>query len=82
MLLKFKKPLAFLLALLVAVSFVCTPALASSIVTDKSGAVKLIPGSTRTADPEYSKAWLDKLIIRDSASAITTARLVPLQPYL
>ena len=81
MLLKFKKPLAFLLALLVAVSFVCTPALASSIVTDKSGAVKLIPGSTRTADPEYSKAWLDKLIIRDSASAIMTARLVPIPEY-
>lgn len=81
MLMKFKKPLAFLLALLVAVSLVCTPSLASSIVTDKSGVVKVIPGNTRTADPEYSNAWLDKLIIRDSATAIMSARLVPTPEY-
>lgn len=81
MLLKIKKPLAFLLALLVAVSLVCTPALASSIVTDKNGVVRVIPGNTRTSDPEYSKAWLDKLVIRDSANAILSARIVPTPEY-
>lgn len=81
MLLKIKKPLAFLLALLVAVSLVCTPAFASSIVTDKNGVVRVIPGNTRTSDPEYSKAWLDKLVIRDSANAILSARIVPTPEY-
>lgn len=81
MLLKIKKPLAFLLALLIAVSLVCTPCFASSLVTDRTGMVKIIPGNPRTSDPEYSKAWLDKLIIRDSASAVLTARLVPTPEY-
>lgn len=81
MLLKIKRLCSFLLVLLITAGLVCAPFCASASVTANSGKLQVLPGHPRSASPVYSKAWLDNVVIRDSASAITTARLVPKDSY-
>lgn len=81
MLLKFKRLCAFLAALVVAAGFVCTPMYASANVTVDGIALNVLPGNTQSNSPDYSFAWLDNVVIRDSTTAITTSRLVPHGEY-
>ena len=81
MLLKIKRLCSFLLVLLVLAGLACSPFYASATVTANSGKVQILPGHPRSASPVYSKAWLDNVVIRDSASSVTAARLVPKDAY-
>ena len=81
MLLKIKRLCSFLLVLLILAGLACAPFYASASVTANSGKLQILPGHPRSASPVYSKAWLDNIVIRDSASAVTVARLVPKDAY-
>ena len=81
MLLKIKRLCSFLLVLLILAGLACAPFYASATVTANSGKVQILPGHPRSASPVYSKAWLDNVVIRDSASSVTAARLVPKDAY-
>ncbi len=70
-----------MLVLLVVAGLVCSPFCASATVTANSGKPEILPGHPRSCSPVYSKAWLDNVVIRDNASAIATARLVPKDAY-
>lgn len=78
---KIKRLCSFLLVLLIAAGLVCSPFCASASVTVQNGNVKVIPGNPRSSSPQYSKAWLDNVVIRDSTSSFTSARLVPQAEY-
>ena len=78
---KIKRLCSFLLVLLVLAGLACSPFYASATVTANSGKVQILPGHPRSASPVYSKAWLDNVVIRDSASSVTAARLVPKDAY-
>ena len=81
MLLKIKRLCSFLLVLLILAGLACAPFYASASVTANSGKLQILPGHPRSASPVYSKAWLDNVVIRDSASSVTAARLVPKDAY-
>ena len=81
MLLKIKRLCSFLLVLLILAGLACSPFYASATVTANSGKVQILPGHPRSASPVYSKAWLDNVVIRDSSSSVTAARLVPKDAY-
>ena len=78
---KIKRLCSFLLVLLILAGLACAPFYASATVTANSGKVQILPGHPRSASPVYSKAWLDNVVIRDSASSVTAARLVPKDAY-
>lgn len=78
---KIKRLCSFLLVMLITMGIFCAPFCASASVVVENGTMKVLPGNPRAASPVYSKAWLDNVVIRDSASAITTARLVPKGDY-
>lgn len=78
---KIKRLCSFLLVLLILAGLACAPFYASASVTANSGKLQILPGHPRSASPVYSKAWLDNIVIRDSASAVTVARLVPKDAY-
>ena len=65
----------FLTALLLTLA-VC-PVGASAIVTSYNGTLAALPGNTRSSSPEYNYAWLDNVIIRDDAMAVTSSAVVP-----
>ncbi len=70
-----------MLALLVIAGLVCAPfSVCASVAVDGS-VVKVLPGNPRAVSPQYSLAWLDNVIIRDNANAVTSARLVPKADY-
>ena len=81
MLLKIKRLCSFLLVLLILAGLACAPFYASASVTANSGKLQILPGHPRSASPVYSKAWLDNVVIRDSSSSVTAARLVPKDAY-
>lgn len=72
-----KRLCSFLLVLLITAGLFCAPFYASASVVVENGNMKVLPGNPRAASPQYSKAWLDNVVIRDSTTAITSARLVP-----
>ena len=78
---KIKRLCSFLLVLLILAGLACAPFYASASVTANSGKLQILPGHPRSASPVYSKAWLDNIVIRDSASSVTAARLVPKDAY-
>ena len=65
----------FLTAVLLTLA-VC-PLGASAIITSYSGILTVLPGNTRSSSPEYNYAWLDNIIIRDDAMAVTSTAVVP-----
>ena len=77
--LKATKIFAFLFALLLTVSALL-PLGASAITVDTEN-MKLQPGNLQFLTSEYNMAWLNKLVIRDDATAIKEARIVPRADY-
>lgn len=69
---------AFFAVLLLVSSVV--PLTASAITIDTENG-KLRPGKLQFFTEEYSFAWLNKLVIRDDATAIKEARIVPKAEY-
>lgn len=76
-----KRLCSFFLVLLITAGLFCAPLSASASVIVENGMMKVLPGHPRAASPEYSKAWLDNVVIRDSTTAIASARLVPNGDY-
>lgn len=79
--LKIKKLLSLLAAILIFMTSVVLPFTSSAIVTADSGVLKSLPGNTQSRSPAYSLAWLDNLVIRDDAMAIAQSRIVPKGEY-
>ena len=75
---KTKKISDFFAVLLLVMSVV--PLTASAITIDTENG-KLRPGKLQFFTEEYSLAWLNKLVIRDDATAIKEARIVPKAEY-
>lgn len=78
---KIKRLCSFLLVLLITAGLVCAPFCASASVTIKNGNAKVVHGNPRSTSPQYSMAWLDNLVIRDSTNQIASARIVPQSEY-
>ena len=75
-----KKMLALIVAVLMLFSMFST-ALMAGAVTFNEEELKIKPGTTHSSDPQYSLAWIDKLIVRDDATAITASKLIPKPEY-
>ncbi len=69
-----KKVLSLVMALVVLLAVCICPASAGSAMSSLIPTID--PGETRR-ETEYSYAWLDKLIIRDDASAVVATTIVP-----
>ena len=74
-----KKVLSVILAL--AMLLAMTPVFAFAAVTLVNGVPTQLLGNPQSSTPNYSMAWLDNVVIRDDATAVTTARLVPRASY-
>ena len=75
-----KKVISVFLATVILFAFVLCPLGVSAIVTSYSGTLKVLPGNTRSSSPEYNYAWLDNVIVRDDAMAVTSSTLIPKHP--
>lgn len=53
----------------------------ASAVTFDTNTLEIKPGNVQFEDAPYSLSWLDKLIVRDDAMSIQTARMVPKADY-
>ena len=72
-----KKFLSLMIATVLLFAFTACPLTASAIITGYSGVIAVLPGNTRSSNPEYNYAWLDNVIVRDDAMAVTSSTLVP-----
>lgn len=72
-----KKVISVFLATVILFAFVLCPLGASAIVTSYGGTLTALPGNTRSSSPVYNYAWLDNIIVRDDAMAVTSATLIP-----
>lgn len=72
-----KKIVSLLLATVLLLALTVCPLSASAIITGYSGVIAVLPGNTRSSNPEYNYAWLDNVIVRDDAMAVTSSTLVP-----
>lgn len=75
-----KKLLALIAAVIMLATMLITP-LTAGAVTFNEDTLKLKPGTTHSSSPQYSLAWLDKLIIRDDATSVTAAKVIPKPDY-
>ncbi|MEE1321278.1 MAG: hypothetical protein UHM85_07090 [Acutalibacteraceae bacterium] len=50
---------------------------AASAITTYGGTIAILPGNTRSSSPEYNYAWLDNVIVRDDAMAVTSKPVHP-----
>lgn len=71
-----KKLVSVFLAAIILTVAVC-PLGASAIVTGYNGIMSVLPGNTRSSSPDYNYAWLDNIIVRDDAMAVTSSTIVP-----
>lgn len=78
---KAKSFFAFLLAFLVTVIACTASTVGSAVITTYTGTVSVLPGNTRSQNPDYSHAWLDTVIVRSDASAILPDELEPVDSY-
>lgn len=78
---KIKRILTLLAAIAILATTAVTPFTASAIVTNDSGSLQVLPGNTQSSSPVYNMAWLDNIIIRDDAMAVTQATIVPKADY-
>lgn len=78
---KLKKITAFALAIATAASLMVSQFSASAAVVMNETGVDVLPGNTQSANPNYSMAWLDNVIIRDSTTAVTSADIAPKADY-
>ena len=72
-----KKVISVFLATVLLFAFAVCPISASAIVTGYNGVIAALPGNTRSSSPDYNYAWLDNVIVRDDAMAVTSTTLVP-----
>ncbi len=70
-----KKFLALFLSLMIIFALSVLPA--SAIITTYGGTFAVLPGNTRSSSPEYNYAWLDNLVVRDDAMAVTAKKITP-----
>lgn len=78
---KLKKITAFALAIVTTASLMVSQFSASAAVVMNQSGVDVLPGNTQSANPNYSMAWLDNIIIRDSTTAVTSADIAPNADY-
>ena len=76
-----KKVLAVVLGVVLIAALTATSLLSLASVKLVNGTPQVLLGNTQSSSPNYSMAWLDNVVIRDDASAVLTARLVPLASY-
>ncbi|MBR3551764.1 MAG: hypothetical protein IKN72_00060 [Clostridia bacterium] len=76
-----KRLLAALCGIVLAMLLAMTPVFAFAAVTLVNGVPTQLLGNPQSSTPNYSMAWLDNVVIRDDATAVTTARLVPRASY-
>lgn len=72
-----KKVISVFLAAIILLTFAVCPLGASAIITTYNGVVSALPGNTRSSSPDYNYAWLDNIIIRDDAMAVTSSTIIP-----
>ncbi len=72
-----KKFVSLLLATVLLFAFTVCPLSASAIITGYSGVIAVLPGNTRSSNPDYNYAWLDNVVVRSDATAVTSSKLVP-----
>ncbi|MGN1418976.1 MAG: hypothetical protein ACI4W6_06585 [Acutalibacteraceae bacterium] len=77
---KLKRILALIVALAMLTVVAAVPFCASAVTFDQE-TLEIKPGNTQSKSPVYSLSWLDKLIVRDDATSVTTARMVPKAEY-
>ena len=77
---KARRLFAFVIALLLLTVTALSPMSVYAVTYDNE-THKLRPGNIQSTSPVYSMAWLDKVVIRDDATAIKAARLVPQSDY-
>ncbi len=78
---RFIKPIAAAVTALLILCLAVSPLFAFAGVTLQNGMPETVPGHPRWASSQPGMAWLDTLIIRDNATAFTTARIVPRADY-
>lgn len=72
-----KKLVSLLLALMIIFAMAVCPITAAAITT-YGGTIAILPGNTRSSSPVYNYAWLDNVIVRDDAMAVTSKTMKPL----
>lgn len=72
-----KRFVSVFLAIIIILSLAVCPLGASAIVTSYNGVMSVLPGNTRSSSPDYNYAWLDNVIIRDDAMAVTSSTVIP-----
>lgn len=72
-----KRLLALFVTVMLLFVNLCCPLMAKATVTTYSGTVAILPGNPRSSAPVYSGAWLDNIIIRDDAMAVTEKEIIP-----
>lgn len=73
-----KKITASILAFVIIFALAVCPMTASAIITTYGGTFAVLPGNTRSSSPEYNYAWLDNIIVRDDAMAVTSKAIKPI----
>lgn len=71
-----KKLVSLFLALMIIFALAVCPITAGAITT-YGGTLRVLPGNTRSSAPEYNYAWLDNLVVRDDAMAVTSKTITP-----
>lgn len=72
-----KKLISVFLAVAILLTFAVCPLGAAAILTGYNGVMAVLPGNTRSSSPDYNYAWLDNIIVRDDAMAVTSSTIVP-----
>ncbi len=75
-----KKMLALVAALTMIVMMFAAP-MSANAVTFTEDKMKIMPGTTQSEHPVYSRAWIDKLVIRDDATAVVASKVTPKPEY-
>ena len=75
--LKMKKIFKVILSMVLILVITVSSLTASAIVTSYGGTLAVLPGNTRSSSPVYNYGWLDNLVVRDDAMAVTSATLKP-----
>ena len=79
---KLKKPIYALALVLVLGCLLASPLSVFAVNVDISdGSYEILPGHTQFPTRNYSKAWLDNVIIRDGSTALTAVKVTPKPEY-
>lgn len=73
-----KKIVSLILSLMIIFALAVSPVTASAIITTYGGTFAILPGNTRSSSPEYNYAWLDNIVVRDDAMAVTAKAIRPM----